>query len=85
MVPRELVFCRLCRSQTPTLTTRPATTNPQRARENGSGENEYLMRSVMRLISYLGAGIAPVAPTCLQARFGRGGAAIVPLALRGAS
>ena len=30
-----------------------------------SGENEYLMRSVMRLISYLGAGIAPVAPTCL--------------------
>lgn len=32
-----------------------------------SGENEYLMRAVMRLISYLGAGIAPVAPTCLQA------------------
>lgn len=38
-----------------------------------SGENEYLMRAVMRLISHLGAGIAPVAPICLQARRGRAG------------
>lgn len=32
-----------------------------------SAENEYLMRAVMRLISFLGPQIAPVAPMCLQA------------------
>lgn len=31
-----------------------------------SAENEYLMRAVMRLISFLGPQIAPVAPMCLQ-------------------
>lgn len=31
-----------------------------------SGENEYLMKAVMRLISFMGSGIAPVAPICLQ-------------------
>lgn len=33
-----------------------------------SAENEYLMRAVMRLISFLGPQIAPVAPMCLQVR-----------------
>lgn len=33
-----------------------------------SSENEYLMRAVMRLISFLGPQIAPVAPMCLQVR-----------------
>jgi hypothetical protein len=31
-----------------------------------STENEYLMRAVMRLISFLGPQIAPVAPLCLK-------------------
>lgn len=37
-----------------------------------SGENEYLMRCVMRLIGHLGPGIAPVAPICLQVGEGGG-------------
>eukprot|EP00878_Enallax_costatus_P016271 GHUV01017068.1.p1 GENE.GHUV01017068.1~~GHUV01017068.1.p1 ORF type:complete len:703 (+),score=205.92 GHUV01017068.1:410-2518(+) len=32
-----------------------------------SAENEYLMRAVMRLISFLGSEMLPVAPLCLQA------------------
>jgi exportin-2 (importin alpha re-exporter) len=35
-----------------------------------SAENEYLMRAVMRLISFLGPQIAPVAPMCLQVGWG---------------
>jgi exportin-2 (importin alpha re-exporter) len=31
-----------------------------------SSENEYLMRAVMRLITFLGPQIAPVAPMCLK-------------------
>ncbi|KAL4452248.1 hypothetical protein ABPG75_007910 [Micractinium tetrahymenae] len=31
-----------------------------------SGENEYLMRAVMRVIAFVGKSIAPVAPACLQ-------------------
>ena len=31
-----------------------------------SSENEYLMKAVMRLISFLGPGMSPVAPMCLQ-------------------
>jgi exportin-2 (importin alpha re-exporter) len=33
-----------------------------------SAENEYLMRAVMRLISFLGGEMAPVAPMCLKVR-----------------
>ncbi|KAF8072350.1 hypothetical protein HT031_000009 [Scenedesmus sp. PABB004] len=32
-----------------------------------SGENEYLMRAVVRLITFLGPQMAPVAPMCLKA------------------
>jgi exportin-2 (importin alpha re-exporter) len=35
-------------------------------RHPDSAENEYLMRAVMRLISFLGAEMAPVAPMCLK-------------------
>ncbi|GAB4819020.1 hypothetical protein N2152v2_006066 [Parachlorella kessleri] len=31
-----------------------------------SGENEYLMKCVMRVITFVGKSIAPVAPVCLQ-------------------
>jgi exportin-2 (importin alpha re-exporter) len=31
-----------------------------------SGENEYIMRAVMRVIAFVGKTIAPVAPACLQ-------------------
>ncbi|PSC72253.1 Exportin-2 [Micractinium conductrix] len=31
-----------------------------------SGENEYLMQAVMRVIAFVGKQIAPVAPACLQ-------------------
>jgi exportin-2 (importin alpha re-exporter) len=31
-----------------------------------SGENEYVMRAVMRVIAFVGKTIAPVAPACLQ-------------------
>ncbi|WIA07912.1 hypothetical protein OEZ85_007391 [Tetradesmus obliquus] len=36
-------------------------------RHPDSAENEYLMRAVMRLISFLGGEMAPVAPMCLKA------------------
>eukprot|EP00879_Flechtneria_rotunda_P019331 GHRR01020303.1.p1 GENE.GHRR01020303.1~~GHRR01020303.1.p1 ORF type:complete len:890 (+),score=314.69 GHRR01020303.1:664-3333(+) len=36
-------------------------------RHADSAENEYLMRAIMRLISFLGAEMAPVAPMCLKA------------------
>eukprot|EP00879_Flechtneria_rotunda_P024675 GHRR01026177.1.p1 GENE.GHRR01026177.1~~GHRR01026177.1.p1 ORF type:complete len:383 (+),score=119.03 GHRR01026177.1:288-1436(+) len=35
-------------------------------RHADSAENEYLMRAIMRLISFLGAEMAPVAPMCLK-------------------
>jgi exportin-2 (importin alpha re-exporter) len=35
-------------------------------RHPDSAENEYLMRAVMRLISFLGPEMAPVAPMCLK-------------------
>jgi hypothetical protein len=42
-----------------------------------SSENEYLMKAVMRLISFLGPGMSPVAPMCLQVgEAGAGGSGV---------
>lgn len=37
-------------------------------RHADSGENEYVMKAIMRLIMYLGPAISPVVPLCLQVR-----------------
>lgn len=38
-----------------------------------SGENEYLMKAVMRVVGFVGPAIVPLAPACLQVGPGRQG------------